>query len=49
MYFIWPNGLLGASIETDGKICCSNIKLFLIIYLDAIIFFEETERRFGTI
>ena len=31
------NGLLGASIETDGKICCSNIKLFLIIYLDAII------------
>ena len=30
-------GLLGASIETSSKICCSNIKLFLIIYLDAII------------
>ena len=31
------NGLLGASVETDGKVCCGNIKLFLIIYLDAII------------
>ena len=37
VFYLAKNGLLGASIETNSKICCSNIKLFKLFIWDAII------------